>query len=86
MDLRQVYLFDQEVRSEAGRTATTPSRRVAAAAVFKNPLAGQGAVDDMVAIAELSLEIGHLLTKRARRARTAQADRLRQGGHRRHRR
>ncbi len=65
MDIRQVYLFDQEVRSEAGRVASKPSRRVAVAAVFKNPLAGQGAADDMTGIADLSLEIGHLLTERA---------------------
>ena len=56
MDLKQVRLFDQEVRSEAGRTGSMPTRRIAAAAVFKNPLAGQGAVDDMSGITELSLE------------------------------
>ena len=65
MDLRQVYVFDQEVRSEAGRPVQTPTRRVAAAAVFKNPLAGQGAVDAMAGLAELSLEIGTHLTERA---------------------
>ncbi len=65
MDLRQVYVFDQEVRSEAGRPVQAPTRRVAAAAVFKNPLAAQGAVDDMAGLAELSLEIGTHLTERA---------------------
>ena len=68
MDVRQVYLFDQEVRSEAGRAVASPTRRVAAAAVFKNPYAGRGAVDDMTALAELSLSIGEDLTARALQA------------------
>ena len=65
MSIRQVYLFDQEIRSEAGRAPATPTRRVAAAAVFANPLAGKGAQDDLSALSDLSLEIGGMLTARA---------------------
>lgn len=62
MNIRQLWLFDQEVLSEAGRKAPTPSRRVAAAAVFKNPHAGMGIQDDFTAIADLSYKIGEILT------------------------
>ena len=65
MDLRQVYLFDQEVRSEGGRKLATPARRIAAAAVFRNPYAGRGAIDDHAELAELSLQVGEHLTQRA---------------------
>lgn len=65
MAMRQIYLFDQEILSEAGRPVTPPARRVAAAAVLKNPLAGRGAVDDFGALADLSLEIGTTLAERA---------------------
>ncbi len=68
MDLRQVYLFDQEVRSEGGRKLATPARRIAAAAVFKNPYAGRGAIDDHAELAELSLQVGEHLTQRALQA------------------
>ncbi len=63
-EIRQIYLFDQEVRIETGRTLALPTRRVAAAAVFKNPLAGKGAVDDFTEIAELSFKVGEILSKR----------------------
>ena len=65
MELRQVYLFDQEIRSEGGRTLGEPVRRVAAAAVFKNPYSGLGAVDDHAQLADMSLEVGEALTSRA---------------------
>ena len=65
MDIRQVYLFDQEVRSEGGRGLAVPVRRIAVAAVFKNPYAGLGAVDDHGELAELSLQVGEHLTRRA---------------------
>ncbi len=68
MDVRQVYLFDQEVRSEGGRRLDVPVRRIAAAAVFKNPYAGRGAIDDHADLAELSLQIGEQLTERALKA------------------
>ena len=39
-------------------------RRIAAAAVFKNPYAGLGAVDDHGDLTELSLQVGELVTRR----------------------
>lgn len=65
MIIRQIYLFDQEVRAETGRTLSQPTRRVAAAAVISNPLASKGAVDDFAEIAELSFKVGEILAVRA---------------------
>jgi len=64
MDIRQIYLFDQEIRTEAGRTLTTPTRRVAAAAVLRNPHAGKPAIDDFTDLVDLSVAVGEILTAR----------------------
>lgn len=66
--IRQVVVIDQEVRSEAGRAATPPTRRVAACAVLANPFAGDPPRQDHGALAALSMEVGALLTKRALRS------------------
>jgi hypothetical protein len=68
MNIRQIHLWDQEVRSEAGRALSTPTRRVAAAAVLHNPFAGRPAVDDFAELVDISVEAGKLLTERALRA------------------
>jgi len=65
MNLRQIVLVDQEVRSEGGRKLGRPSRRVAAAAVLENPFAGKPAADDFAPLVELSVRAGELLTTRA---------------------
>lgn len=62
--VRQVVLIDQEVRSEAGRSLATPTRRVAAAAVLQNPLAGKPAADDLSELVDISVQAGELLTER----------------------
>jgi hypothetical protein len=64
MNVRQIWLFDQEVLSEAGRPIAPSTRRVAAAAVFRNPHAGKVSADDFTGLAALSVEIGEELTKR----------------------
>jgi len=64
MDIRQIYLFDQEIRTEAGRALTTPTRRVAAAAVLRNPHAGKPAIDDFTDLVDLSVAVGEILTAR----------------------
>jgi hypothetical protein len=64
-ELRQVVLLDQEVRREGGRDLAAPTRRVAAAAVLENPLAGTGHTSDFEILVKLSVEIGELLTRRA---------------------
>jgi hypothetical protein len=65
MNIRQIHLWDQEVRSEGGRVLSTPTRRVAAAAVLHNPFAGRPAVDDFAELVEISVRAGELLTARA---------------------
>lgn len=68
MTIRQIILIDQEVRSEAGRATTVPTRRVAACAVLANPFAGTPPVDDHRRLVDLSVEIGTLLTERVLKA------------------
>jgi hypothetical protein len=65
--IRQIHVFERETLSEAGERASRPSRHVVAAAIFKNPYAGQGAAsgDDLARLAALSVEVGALLTDRA---------------------
>jgi hypothetical protein len=65
MAFRQVMLIDQEVRSEGGRELSSPTRRVAAAAVLDNPLAGKSGVQDLSELVELSVKAGEILTARA---------------------
>lgn len=65
MAFRQIVLIDQEVRSEGGRELASPTRRVAAAAVLDNPLAGKPGVQDLSELVELSVKAGELLTERA---------------------
>lgn len=65
MNIRQIYLFDQQIMSEAGRAVSTTTRRVAAAAVLLNPYAGLPAIDDFADLAELSYRVGEVLTARA---------------------
>jgi hypothetical protein len=65
MNIRQIYLWDQEVRSEGGRALAAPTRRVAAAAVLANPFAGRPAIDDFSELVDMSVQAGKLLTERA---------------------
>jgi hypothetical protein len=65
MNVRQIHLWDQEVRSEGGRPLATATRRVAAAAVLHNPFAGRPAIDDFAELVEISVKAGELLTARA---------------------
>ncbi|GAA4134031.1 amino acid synthesis family protein [Aminobacter aganoensis] len=66
VDIRQITLIEREILSEAGRPADRPTRHVVAGAVFKNPFAGQGAAsnEDLARLAEISVEVGALLTKK----------------------
>lgn len=64
MDIRQIHLFDQEVHAEGGRILPVPTRRVAAAAVLRNPHAGQPAIDDFSGLVDLSVRVGEILTAR----------------------
>ena len=65
MDIRKTVTVMEEINSEYGARAKEPLRRVAIAAVFKNPLAGKAAGADIQPLIDLSLELGVSLTKSA---------------------
>jgi len=65
MEVRKNVTLVEEIHSEYGARATPPLRRVAIAAVFKNPLAGKAASADLKPLIDCSLELGISLTKTA---------------------
>ena len=65
MDIRKTVTLLEEINAEYGAPANPPLRRVAIAAVFKNPLAGKTAGADLAPLIEASLELGVSLTKAA---------------------
>src|SRR5215467_8389822 len=65
MEMRKTVTFLEEISAEYGAPANPPLRRVATAAVFKNPLAGKSAGADLAPLIEASLELGVSLTKTA---------------------
>jgi Amino acid synthesis len=65
MDVRKTVTLVEEINSEYGARATPPLRRVAIAAVFKNPLAGKPAGADIKPLIDYSVELGVSLTKTA---------------------
>ena len=65
MDIRKTVTVLEEINSEYGARANPPLRRVAIAAVFRNPLAGKAAGADIQPLIDLSLELGASLTKSA---------------------
>jgi hypothetical protein len=65
MKFRQITVISQEIFSEGGRELSAPCKRVAACGVVHNPYAGQAAIDDFSALADLSVEAGKVLTARA---------------------
>ena len=65
MDIRKTVTHVEEINSEYGASAEPPLRRVAIAAVFKNPLAGKAAGADLEPLIDYSLELGVALTKTA---------------------
>jgi hypothetical protein len=64
MEIRKTVTWVEEINSEYGARANPPLRRVAIAAVFKNPLAGKPGTDIQPLI-DYSLELGVSLTKTA---------------------
>ena len=65
MNLREIVLIDQEIRSDGAHELPRPTRRVAAAAVLENPLAGKPFADDLSSLVDLSVTAGEILTARA---------------------
>lgn len=68
MEVRSIVVIDHETHREAGRMVSPPTRKAAACAVFTNPLAGRGALDDLSCLVDLAAEVGAVLTERALRA------------------
>ena len=64
MEIRKTVTLVEEINSEYGARANPPLRRVAIAAVFKNPLAGKPGTD-IQPLVDYSLELGVSLTKTA---------------------
>jgi hypothetical protein len=65
MDIRKTVTLVEEINSEYGASAKPPLRRVAIAAVFKNPLAGKAVGADLTPLIDYSLELGVALTTTA---------------------
>src|SRR5262245_17426843 len=65
MDIRKTVTLVEEINSEYGARASPPLRRVATAAVFKNPLAGSSAGADLKPLIDYSLALGVSMTKTA---------------------
>jgi Amino acid synthesis len=65
MDVRKTVTLVEEINSEYGARANPALRRVAIAAVFKNPLSGKTAGADLQPLIDYSLELGVSLTKTA---------------------
>jgi hypothetical protein len=63
MEIRKTVTFVEEINTEYGARANPPLRRVATAAVFKNPLTGKSAGTDLAPLIDYSLELGVTLTK-----------------------
>lgn len=61
MQIRKVVSFMEEVRSETGRPADPPLRKVAVAAIIANPFAGRY-VQDLSPLTEASEAIGREIT------------------------
>ena len=65
MELRKIAIFVDDVLSEGGRELASPTRRVAACGVIRNPFAGNPAIDEFSELVDISVEAGEVLTQRA---------------------
>lgn len=65
MEIRKTVAQVEEINSEYGAPAQEPLRRVAIAAVFRNPLAGAATGADLKPLIDFSLELGASLTRTA---------------------
>lgn len=64
MQIRKILCFVDEALSEAGKPADPPLRKVAVAAIVKNPFAGRY-VEDLAPLTEASGAIGREISERA---------------------
>ena len=62
-DIRKTFVTTETIYSDGGKAAATPLVMIAAAAVVKNPWAGEGFVEDLAPkIREMAPVLGELLT------------------------
>lgn len=62
-DIRKTFVTTETIYTDGGRSASTPLVMIAAAAVVKNPWAGEGFVEDLAPkIREMAPVLGELLT------------------------
>ena len=65
MELRKISIFIEDILSEGGRKLMSPTRRVAACGVIRNPFAGKPPIDDFSELVDISVDAGEVLTQRA---------------------
>ena len=65
MELRKIAIFVDDVLSEGGRELASPTRRVAACGVIRNPFAGKPPIDDFSELVDVSVDAGEVLSQRA---------------------
>jgi len=65
MEIRSITVIARETRLEGGLQLLRPTRQAAACAVLANPLAGADPRVDLTPLAELSVEVGRILTEHA---------------------
>ena len=64
MEVRRFYTVVEETLEEAGRTVDRPLKRVIAAAVITNPLAGRY-IEDLTPLIDIGEQLGGILGERA---------------------
>ena len=65
MDMRVLSVTLAEIHAESGAPVSPPTRKVVAAAVVTNPLAGRPLVSDLGELEEMSAEVAAVLVQRA---------------------
>lgn len=65
LELRKIVTCSEEILIEGGKAAETPQRMYGVAAVFTNPWAGQGFVEDLMpTILEVAPQLGDIMVPR----------------------
>lgn len=65
MEIRRIVTIVEEVMVEGGRKVESPVRRVASAAVIKNPAVGDESADNLQQFVDIGKELGFILAKEA---------------------
>ncbi len=63
-EIRKIYLFVEETHADGEKKLAQPTRKAAAAVVFKNPYAGQY-VENLSLLYDWSEKLGEILTQKA---------------------